>query len=279
MAILHPGDEVIMPSWTFPSTASSVIRQGGVPVFVDVDRNLNLDPGCIVKAITQKTKAILPIHYAGVIADMAKINQIAKAYGLYVIEDAAQAIGNWQVSGDFGCLSFHSTKNVQCGEGGALIVNNPAFIEPVEIIRDCGTTKAKYRRGETSGYDWLAVGSSFLLSHYAAEKLHEELLRLPEITAHRMKIWDYYSVNVRAANRCVERGNGHIFWVMVDDKWRWLKGKKFLSSHYDALHLTVPGRKYGRAGGPITKATDAMNRLVKFNTKVTEEDARTAVGE
>ena len=279
MAIIQPGDEVIMPSWTFPSTASSVIRQGGIPVFVDVDRNLNLDPAQVVKAITQKTKAIMPIHYAGVVADMVKINTIAKAYGLYVIEDAAQAIGNWKVSGDFGCLSFHTTKNVQCGEGGALIVNNPALAEQVEIIRDCGTTKAKYRRGETSGYDWLAVGSSFLMSGYAAEKLYDELERLPEITAHRMKIWDYYQTAVRSADRCIQRGNGHIFWVMIDDKWQWLKGKRFVGSHYDALHLTVPGRRHGRAGGPIVRATEAMQRLVKFNTGVTEEDARAAVGQ
>ena len=116
MMILEPGDEVIMPSWTFPSCANAVILRGAVPVFVDVDQNLNLDPVLVRHAVTHKTKAIMPIHYAGVLANMSEIILIANQYGLYVIEDAAQAIGNWKVSGDFGCLSFHYTKNVECGK-------------------------------------------------------------------------------------------------------------------------------------------------------------------
>ena len=270
MMVIKPGDEVIMPSWTFPSTASAVIRQGGIPVFVDVDRNLNMDPNHITMALTPRTKAIMPIHYAGVVAQMDKINDIAQMYGLYVIEDAAQAIGNWKVTGDFGCLSFHSTKNVQCGEGGALIVKNPAFIEKAEILRDCGTTKAKYKRGETSGYDFLEVGSSYLMSEYAAVKLLEELQILPEITARRRKIWNLYHEALHSEGTL---GNGHIFWMMVDNKWEWLKGKKHVSSHYDALHSTLPGRKYGRAGSPIIRSTEAMLRLVKLNTGISEQDA------
>lgn len=268
LLILERGDEVILPSWAYPSCASAVILRGGVPVFIDVDKDLNMDPLKIREAISSKTKAIMPIHYAGVVAEMPMINTIAESYGLYVIEDAAQAIGNWKVSGDFGCLSFHSTKNVQCGEGGALIVKNPAFIEKAEIIRDCGTTKARYKRGETSGYDWLEVGSSYLMSSYTAEHLHEELIRLPEITLKRLERWDFYNKTVDAKEKCTKRSNGHIFWFFVEDKWNWLKEAKGLkaSSHYDALHLTIPGRKYGRAGGFITNSTRAMQKLVKLST-------------
>ncbi len=276
MLVIEPGDEVIMPAWTFPSTANAVILRGGVPVFIDVNNDLNMQVFDIYDAITPKTKAIMPVHYAGVLADMDCINVIASQKGLYVIEDAAQAIGNWKVSGDFGCLSFHYTKNVSCGQGGALIINNPQFVEKAERMAYCGTTKARFNRGETLGYDWLETGSQYIMADPLKPILLDQLERLEEITAKRKEVWQFYQENIEGTERCVNVGNGHIFWVMRDNKWEWLKTAR-ATSHYDALHLTIPGRKYGRAGGIINKATDAMKRLVKYNTGLSLADARAAV--
>lgn len=277
---LSPGDEVILPSWTFPSCANAVILAGGVPVFVDVNQDLNIDPTEVLKAITTKTKAVMPVHYAGVVCEMQEINRIAREYGLYVIEDAAQAIGNWKVSGDLGCLSFHSTKNVSCGEGGAIIVNNPSLLERVEIFRDCGTTKAKYRRGETSGYDWVDVGSSCLMSDHLVPLLETQLRALETITAQRMRAWRTYrdvADQLEMYPRARFPGNGHLFWFEIENKWDWIKKAREMgvkaSSHYEALHLTIPGRKYGRACGPILRATQAMERLVKLDTSVDDPRA------
>lgn len=268
MLILEPGDEVILPSWAFPSCANAIILRGATPVFVDVDEDLNIDIDQIVPVITDKTKAIMPLHYAGVVCDMHRINAIAENHGLYVIEDAAQALGNWKVSGDLGCLSFHSTKNVQCGEGGALIVNSPTLIEKAEIIRDFGTTKAQYLRGGEK-MEWLSVGSSYRMSSYLAEVLIGQLEKLPEITAKRRERWNQYAQVFNPRKGCKKIANGHIFWLYVEDKWDWLKTMKNtgykVSSHFEALHLTPPGRKYGRAGR-ITRATEAMQKLVKFST-------------
>jgi dTDP-4-amino-4,6-dideoxygalactose transaminase len=267
--VLSHGDEVIVPSWAHPANANAVIRAGGVPVFVDVDKNLNLDPGRVWDAITPKTKAIMPVHYAGVLAyDMTKI---AEQFGLYVIEDAAQAIGNWKVTGDFGCLSFNHTKNVQCGEGGALIVKNSAFIEKAECLLNFGTTKAKYKRGEVNAWQWLDIGSSYVISSYAAEHLYKELSQLKSITEARKRAWQIYA-------SCLEPkaiGNGHLYWFEIEDRDNFLSmaRRHGATSHFDALHMTPPGRKYGRTGGPVERATRAMQRLVKLPTKVTEEEA------
>lgn len=277
MMILEPGDEVIMPSWTFPSCANAVILRGGIPVFVDVDENLHIDK--ISAAITDKTKAIMPVHYAGVVCDMKPILALADAYGLYVIEDAAQAIGNWTVAGDFGCLSFHYTKNVQCGQGGALIVNNSQFIEKAEMMMHCGTTKAKFYRGETEGYEYLDVGSQYVMSPYQESVLKRNLEKLKETTDRRRDIWAMYRVAFDDGIRANEMGNGHIFWWFMDNKWDYIKQMRDrgikISSHYDALHTTIPGKKYGRIGGfGISRAVEAMDNLVKLDTGVSEEEAK-----
>ena len=267
---MNPGDEVIIPSWGHPADCNAVVRAGGVPVFVDVDEDLNISPEWVLKAITRKTKAILPVHYAGVVSDMKAINSIAKMYGLYVIEDAAQALGNWKVSGDCGCVSFHSTKNVQCGEGGALILNNPVFEEKAEVLMDFGSNRAKFKRGEVKRWDYLLAGSSYRMSAYAASHLYEELQKLPEITARRQARWDELDQVIDNKVRSTKRGNGHLYWCFVNDKWNWLQTEQAkalrASSHFDALHLTLPGRKYGRVGGPIIKAVEAMKSLVKLAT-------------
>lgn len=266
LLLIKPGDEVILPSFTFPSAANAVILRGGVPVFVDSRMDtLNIDEERIEEAITSKTKAILPIHYAGVVANMERINQIADAYGLWVIEDAAQAIGNWKVTGHVGCLSFHETKNVKCGEGGALIVRDPQLIEQFEIARDCGTTKAKWRRGESSTWDWISVGQSALMSEHCAKVLEPQLERLDEITESRLRVWDVY-------NKWIEerlRSNGHIYWFMADRKSIDVP----LSSHYEAAHLTDIGRRYGRVGGKIVNAQRIASRIARPSMNVTPTEA------
>lgn len=271
--VLNPGDEVIMPSWSHPSAASAVILAGGSPVFVDVNEDLNIDVCRIVEAITHKTKAILPVHYAGVVCDMQSINDIAASYGLYVIEDAAQAIGNWKVSGDFGCLSFHEKKNVQVGQGGALIVRNQDFIDQVSVYQSMGTNRFK-----KPNWDWVGLGSSYLMSERLAELLHVELLKLPKITKSRQERWDYFNSmpTMLDVEKATKRGNGHLFWFFVENKWDYLEAKGSelkATSHFDALHMTIPGRKYGRVGGHITRATKAMRMLVKFDTNVPKTSA------
>lgn len=271
MLVLEPGDEVIVPSWAHPANVCSVVRAGGVPVFVDVDENLNIDPIRAKEAIGPKTKAIMPVHYAGVLAENLK--PLADRHGLYLIEDAAQAIGNWRVTGDFGCLSFHATKNVQCGEGGALVVNNLAFLEKAEQIISWGTDKARFNRGEAKTWNWHGIGSSYGLSRYAAEHLYEELQDLDYITIRRQRAWDVYETCLGGR----KRGNGHLYWFETANRAEFIHmaervGIK-VTRHFDALHMTPPGRKYGRVGGPIERATRAMERLVKLNTNVTEEQA------
>lgn len=278
MMVLEPGDEVIMPSWAFPSCANAVILRGAVPVFVDVDSNLNLDPTKVLDAIGPKTKAIMVIHYAGVLAQMDIINALGKTYGLYVIEDAAQAIGEWKCTGDFGCLSFHYTKNVQCGQGGAIIVKNRQFIEKAERMMHCGTDKLKFYQGKQDSYSWLDVGSQYVISGHQAEVLREELERLPEITERRKSIWRIYAEAAPdVGSKSTEIGNGHLFWFDMPDKWEFLKTMKEMrikvTSHFEALHATIPGRRWGRTVGPVHVATRAAGRLVKLNTAVSEDEA------
>lgn len=266
---LEPGDEVIVPSWGHPANVCAVVRAGGVPVFVDVDENLNITG--VEKVLTPKTKAIMPVHYAGVLADDVK--PIADKYGLYVIEDAAQAIGNWKVSGDFGCVSFHRTKSVQCGEGGALVVNNLSFIDKVEKYIYWGTDKARYNRGEVPGWEWSSIGSSYAMSSYAAQHLYKELNELERITEKRKAVWRIYESCLNPKSI----GNGHLYWFETKDRTLFLDAARRhqiqAGSHFDALHMTAPGRKHGRVGAPITRATKAMNDLVKFNTGVSEQEA------
>jgi len=211
-----------------------------------------------------------------VVCNMGAINHIAEEHGLYVIEDAAQAIGVWKATGDFGCLSFHYTKNIQCGQGGALIVKNEQFIEKAEVMMHCGTTKAKMYRGETEGYEWLEVGSQYVLADNLAHWLASELERLKETTTNRQKIWHLYKSKCPVKDKASTVGNGHIFWWFQDKKWPYIRQMRDngikISSHYDALHNTLPGKKYGRSTR-IWRATDAQNELVKLDTSVSEEEA------
>lgn len=194
-----PGDEVIMPSYTFVSTASAFVRLGAKPVFVDIRPDtLNIDETLIEDAITPKTRVICVVHYAGVSCEMDRIMAIAKAYGIRVVEDAAQGVNSWYNGraagsiGDLGCYSFHETKNVICGEGGALCINDPELVERAEILRDKGTNRQKFFRGEIDKYTWVDLGSSWVPSEICSAFLYAQLEEIDRISERRKQIYQHY---------------------------------------------------------------------------------------
>ena len=272
---IEPGDEVIIPSWAFPSCANAVILAGGTPVFVDVGPNNNITAIDVHQALSRKTKAVLFLHYGGFCGrELDEIIKLTKSRGIYVIEDAAQAIGSWKLSGDIGCMSFHYTKNIQCGQGGALFVKN-GFIDRTERMVHCGTDKLKFYRGEQDYYSWLEVGSQQIMSEYQAEVLNAQLDRLSDITLARMNVWRVFK------GSCPEKcqpfsNNGHFFWFLVENKWGLMRSMKTLgvriSSHFEALHNTVPGRKYGRAMN-CRNSLMLEEKLLKLDTNITTEQA------
>lgn len=293
LADIQPGDEVIMPSYTFVSTANAVVLRGGIPVFVDVRPDtLNLDETLVEAAITSKTKAIMPIHYAGVSADMETISALAKRYGLLVIADAAQGfgaryqnqpVGSW---GDMAAFSFHATKNVVSGEGGALVINNPALIERAEVIWEKGTNRSQFFRGEVDKYTWVDVGSSYLPSDLIAAFLWAQLEQSEDITHQRLKIWRRYHKAFAALElqRKVSRPsipancehNAHIYYLLVDcleTRARVLADLKRqgvqATFHYVPLHSAPAGHKYGRTQGELRVTEDICDRIVRLPLSVT----------
>ena len=285
---IQQGDEVIMPSYTFVSTANAIVLRGGTPVFVDVRADtLNLNENLIEEAITSKTKAIIPVHYAGVSCEMNVINDIAKKYNLYVIEDAAQGIASLYEGkpvgslGDLGALSFHETKNVSSGEGGALLVNNSEFDTRSEIIREKGTNRKAFIRGEVDKYTWVDIGSSFLPGELTAAFLKAQLETLDLITENRVSAWDYYhSLLVESElkgylkrpvvpKNC--QHNGHLYYVLlpsnisrqdiIDDMKRLNINTVF---HYVPLHSSPGGLNYGRAIGDLPVTNSASKSLLRL---------------
>lgn len=286
---IQPGDEVIMPSYTFVSTANAFVLRGGVPVFVDIRPDtLNLDETLIEAAITPKTKAIVPVHYAGVACEMDSIMTIARRHGLRVVEDAAQAVlsdyrGRSPGSiGDLGCLSFHETKNVISGEGGALLVNNPALIERAEIIREKGTNRSKFFRGEVDKYTWVDIGSSFLPSELIGAFLWAQLEHAEMIIAHRRRLCAVYREalqDLADAGRLVLpqpepeglAGNGHMFYLFTRtaaERPALLAHLKAAGVHavfhYVPLHASPAGQRYGRAAASLPVTEDLAERLVRL---------------
>jgi len=286
---LAPGDEVIMPSYTFVSTANAFALRGAVPVFVDVRADtINIDERLIETAITSRTRAIAVVHYAGVACEMDAIMTIAQRRNLLVVEDAAQALlatykgRNLGTIGQLGCVSFHETKNILSGEGGALLVNDERFVERAEIVREKGTNRSRFLRGEVDKYTWVDLGSSFLPSELAAAFLEAQLAHADQVIARRRAIWARYRTGLSelAASGalalppeppadCVP--NGHIFYVMTDTLATrmalaaHLKARDMLSvSHYVPLHSSPAGRKWGRTSGEL-KVTDAVGeRLLRL---------------
>ena len=289
LANIQSGDEIIMPSYTFVSTANAFVLRGGVPVFVDIEpTTFNIDPNLVEKAITSRTKAIVPVHYAGVGCEMKKIIELAEKYKILVIEDAAQGImSEYQDQplgrfGDFGCISFHETKNIHCGEGGALLINNEKFIERAEIIRDKGTNRSKFFRGQVNKYRWIDIGSSYLPGELTAAFLFAQLEKANEITADRLSIWyKYYEIfEDLEKNELVRRPiipesckhNGHIFHLLLDKRFNRDSVLQQMNKlgvnavfHYQPLHSSPAGKKYGKfTSGSLPITDDISERLIRL---------------
>lgn len=285
---IKPGDEVIMPSYTFVSTADAFVLRGATPVFVDIRPDtMNIDETLIEDAITSKTKAIVPVHYAGVGCEMDTIMDIARRHNLTVIEDAAQAIASTYKGkalgtfGDFGCYSFHETKNISMGEGGALLIQNEDMIEPAEIIREKGTNRAKFFRGQIDKYTWVNYGSSYLPSDMNAAYLWAQLENIDIIQKKRISVWNRYreGLSELVEKEYIEFGvipdectnNAHMFYIKVCDLETrtelisYLKEKGIMAVfHYVPLHSAPAGRKFGRFNGEDRYTTKESERLVRL---------------
>lgn len=288
LADIQPGDEVIMPSYTFVSTANAFALRGGVPVFVDIRPDtLNIDERLIEAAITPRTRAIVPVHYAGVGCAMDEILDIAKRHHLLVIEDAAQgvmaeykgrALG---AIGDLGCFSFHETKNIIAGEGGALLVNDERFVERAEIIREKGTNRSQFFRGMVDKYTWVELGSSYLPGELIAAFLRAQMEEAEAITSARLALWEHYHsafAKLEGEGRirrpvipseCTH--NAHMYYLLTEN----LETRTALLSHlkqagvlavfhYVPLHSAPAGLKYGRRVGDLAVTTDLSERLVRL---------------
>lgn len=267
---VEKGDEVILPSFTFSSCANAIIRVGATPVFVDIRRDtLNIDWMDVERAITDETKAIIAVHYAGVSPGVSSTDGI----NLRIIEDAAQSIGQFsQISGDFACFSFHKSKNVQCGEGGALLVRDPALFDKANTLRNCGTTCFKEK-----DWDWVDFGTHALMNEYSAEVLWSELKNVEKITKERRRIWDIYHDGVKAKEKASRRGNGHIFWLLTEDrdaKMSRLNEKGIRAvKHYTPLHSRAPGLQYGYSHGDCKNSTSVSGKILRLPMNVSEQRA------
>ncbi len=285
---IGPGDEVIMPAYTFVSTADAFVLRGAVPVFVDIRPDtMNMDEKLIEEAVTERTKAIVPVHYAGVACEMDTIMDIAARHRLAVVEDAAQGIMSAYKGkalgtiGDFGCFSFHETKNYSMGEGGALLIRDGRNVEEAEIIREKGTNRSKYYRGQIDKYTWINYGSSYLPSDMNAAYLYAQLEIAEEINDARLAIWKRYCDNLRIlaqAGRielpvvpegCVH--NGHMFYIKTKDIEErtalidYLKKNEIHAVfHYVPLHTAPAGLKFGRFHGEDRYTTKESERLLRL---------------
>lgn len=285
---LKPGDEVILPSYTFSSTATSAVLAGAKLVFVDIRPDtMNIDENKIEAAITDKTKVIVAVHYAGVSCEMDKIMDIAKRYNLKVVEDAAQGVMSTYKGqalgtiGDFGCYSFHETKNYSMGEGGALVINNPEYNERAEILREKGTNRAKFFRGQVDKYTWVDFGDSYLPSELNAAYLWAQLLRADDINNDRLNTWNIYKKKLQPLadagkielpfipDDCVH--NAHMFYLKCKDLSERTEFIKYMKEngvaavfHYIPLHSAPAGLKFGRFDGKDEYTTTESERLVRL---------------
>lgn len=285
---MRPGDEVIMPSFTFVSTANAFVLRGAKIVFVDIRPDtMNIDETLIEAAITPKTKAIVPVHYAGVACEMDKIMELAKRYNLKVIEDAAQGVSSYYKNralgsiGDFGCYSFHETKNYSMGEGGAILIKNHENIERAEIIREKGTNRSRFFRGQVDKYTWVSEGSSYLPSDMNAAYLYAQLENEEKIYNDRMNSWHLYYDGLRELARkgqielptvpenCIH--NAHMFYIKAKNLEERTKLLSYLKAnninavfHYIPLHSAPAGVKYCRFNGEDKFTTRESERLIRL---------------
>lgn len=285
---IKPGDEVIMPSFTFVSTADAFVLRGAKAVFVDIRPDtMNIDEKLIENAVTDKTKAIVPVHYAGVSCEMDTIMDIAKRHNLYVVEDAAQGLMSSYKGkalgtiGDFGCFSFHETKNYSMGEGGALLIQDVNRVEEAEILREKGTNRSKFFRGQIDKYTWMNYGSSYLPSELNAAYLWAQLEKADEIYNSRMWAWGYYHQELAEMQKagyielptipegCVH--NGHMYYVKTKDLEERSALIKYMNDrnvncvfHYIPLHSAPAGLKFGRFAGEDKYTTKESERLMRL---------------
>lgn len=298
---LAPGDEVIMPSFTFVSTANAFLLRGAAPVFVDIRPDtLNIDENLIEAAITLRTKAICVVHYAGVGCEMDSICAIADRHDLAIVEDAAQAILSTYRGrplgslGQLAALSFHETKNVISGEGGALLINDERFIERAEIVREKGTNRSKFFRGEVDKYTWVDIGSSFLPSEILAAFLAAQLEQADDITQRRLAIWNRYhaafaDLELQGKLRrpvvpahCMH--NAHMYYLLLPDivsRTAFIDHLKQAGVgavfHYIPLHSSPAGMKHGRTASPMTVTDDASERLVRLPLWLPDLDCESVI--
>ena len=285
---VQPGDEVILPSYTFSSTANAFALRGATLVFVDIAPDtMNIDPACVRAAITDRTKVIIPVHYAGVCCDMDTINAIAKEHNLFVVEDAAQAVDAYYQGkpagslSDVGCFSFHETKNFSMGEGGAALLNNPRFVERAEIIREKGTDRSRFYRGLVDKYTWVDIGGSILPSEINAAYLLPQLENNEKVTQWRMQRWNQYKAGLTdlqtggkitlpvIPDDC--QHNAHMFYIKCKDLQERTELAAFLKSrdiiavfHYIPLHSAAAGLKFGRFHGEDRYTTRESERLLRL---------------
>jgi dTDP-4-amino-4,6-dideoxygalactose transaminase len=283
-----PGDEIIMPSFTFVSTANAFALRGATPVFVDVTpETINIDPVAVERAITPRTKGIVPVHYAGVACDMDALGAIASAHRIPLLEDAAQGIGAFHRGralgsiGALGALSFHETKNLISGEGGALLINDPQYADRAEIVREKGTDRSKFLRGQVDKYTWVDLGSSYLPSDILAAFLWAQLEHADELIARRKNVWETYHERLQplaTAERLVlphvpeyAEHNGHIYYVLAPD--RAARDAAFASmheagvnalSHYEPLHQAPAAARYARSSGSLAHTENIADRLIRL---------------
>ena len=301
LADIQPGDEVIMPSYTFVSTADAFVLRGARIVFVDIRPDtMNINERLIEAAVTEKTRAIVPVHYAGISCEMDTILAIAARHGLKVIEDAAQGVHAWYKGralgtlGDFGCFSFHETKNYTMGEGGALLFQEEKYLERAEILREKGTDRSKFFRGQIDKYTWVDFGSSYLPSELNAAYLYAQLEACDQIDAHRMAVWNYYHEHLQPLE---EKGlldrpvvpayashNAHMYYIKVKDLDTRSRLITFLRQHdicsvfhYIPLHTSRAGKKFGRFHGEdvwTTRESERLLRLPMYYSLTLEDAAR-----
>jgi dTDP-4-amino-4,6-dideoxygalactose transaminase len=301
LADIKPGDEVIMPSYTFVSTANAFVLRGGIPVFVDIRPDtLNIDETLIEAAITPRTKAIVPVHYAGVACEMDRIMNIAQRHQLVVIEDAAQAVMSSYKGkplgaiGHLGAYSFHETKNIISGEGGALLVNDDRFADRAEIIREKGTNRSQFFRGQIDKYTWVDIGSSYLPGEVIAAFLWAQMEEALSITERRMDLWHRYHAalapleNAGKLRRPVIqdgcRHNAHMYYILLESMDKrtaiisHLKEQGVLAVfHYVPLHNSPAGKKFGRTSGSLLHTDDLADRLLRLPLWVGMAEAQDTV--
>ena len=297
---IQPGDEVIMPAYTFVSTADAFVLRGATAVFVDINpKTMNIDENLIEDAITEKTKAIVPVHYAGVSCEMDKIMEIAKKHNLYVVEDAAQGVMSTYKGkalgtiGDYGCYSFHETKNYSMGEGGALLIRDGKNAELAEIIREKGTNRSKFFRGQIDKYTWVEAGSSYLPSDMNAAYLWAQLQKADEINENRLQSWNRYYEGLKDLEEAGKielpyipeycEHNAHMFYIKAKN----LEERSALISylkengvtavfHYIPLHTAPAGKEYGRFHGEDKYTTKESERIIRLPMyyELDEQDAK-----